>query len=266
MRATIVGAEVIYLPISRAYKPCLHVFKAFLCSDIVLLLLQAEPGTVAKRGAATQQLGSIQQFTLQLGQSLPKQAFYSSGESLQSYASQVLQQLREAIGTKGVNASLDITANNFVPATAQILFGAGEPVRMRASQGYLKCATTYSLSTTPAAPPSTHLQRVGLLAFRAGPGTKTCIIVHGHDVTMVPSFKHSIKLCLWLVRLYASRSLLLAQSLTGRQHGCPFATVLACKETGSALPCLHVHQRNVAALPPTPYPASTYPGAADPLE
>lgn len=81
---------------------------------------------MANRASAQQQLGSIQQFKLQLLQSLPKQAFYSGSGSLLSNATQVLQQLREAIAARGIVASLPTTASSFNTATAQKLLELGE--------------------------------------------------------------------------------------------------------------------------------------------
>lgn len=77
---------------------------------------------MANRAARVQQQGSMQQFVVQLSQSLPKQVFYSSGSSLLSNSSQVLQQLQDAIDTRGVYASLPTTAESFNPATSQTLF------------------------------------------------------------------------------------------------------------------------------------------------
>jgi hypothetical protein len=92
----------------------------------MLLWMQAGPTDVVKRAAGVQQLGSTQQFLLQLQQSLPKQAFYSSRDSLLSHSSLVLQQLRQAIATSGVYASLPTTADSFSRATAQTLFDTSE--------------------------------------------------------------------------------------------------------------------------------------------
>jgi hypothetical protein len=72
-----------------------------------------------------QQQGSVQQFTLQLVQSLPKAEFTSSGGALLSGSAKVLQQLRQALAAGGISSALPITADSFTGATGQYLMGTG---------------------------------------------------------------------------------------------------------------------------------------------
>jgi hypothetical protein len=72
-----------------------------------------------------QQQGSVQQFTLQLVQPLPKADFTSSGGALLSGSAKVLQQLRQALAAGGIGSALPITGDNFSSATGQYLMRTG---------------------------------------------------------------------------------------------------------------------------------------------
>uniref|UniRef100_A0A383V5P4 Uncharacterized protein n=1 Tax=Tetradesmus obliquus TaxID=3088 RepID=A0A383V5P4_TETOB len=89
--------------------------------------VQAGAGSTANRAAGVQQLGSIQLFELQVSQSMSKLPLYYTTSGQLSNATRVLQQLREAIGTAGVYASLPTTASSFEPATSQTLFNSSFP-------------------------------------------------------------------------------------------------------------------------------------------
>jgi hypothetical protein len=67
----------------------------------------------------------MQQFTLQLVQSLPKADFTSSGGALLSGSAKVLQQLRQALAAGGISSALPITADSFSGSTGQYLMRTG---------------------------------------------------------------------------------------------------------------------------------------------